>query len=114
MKKNEFDDTIKLADEIIEYYYKNPDEEKAPSPPHENNLAFIDENGNMTVNNVAAFWLPEFEIEDEEKSVKYVVDGTYDGKSFLHNKLKRIIDNVIDNLKSADNGITGQEGNDNE
>ena len=114
MKKNEFDDTIKLADEIIEYYYKNPDEKKAPSPPHENNLASIDENGNMTVNNVAAFWLPELRIDDEEKSVKYVVDGTYEGETFLHNKLKRIIDNVIDNLNKIDSDITGQESESNE
>ncbi len=114
MKKNEFDDTIKLADEIIEYYYKNPDEENAPSPPHKNNLAFIDENGNMTVNNVAAFWLPEFRIDDEEKSVKYVVDGTYEGETFLHNKLKRIIDNVIDNMNKIDSDITGQESESNE
>ena len=68
----------------------------------------------FTVKNHAAFWLPEIEIEDEEKSVKYVVDGTYDGKSFLHNKLKRIIDNVVNNLKMANNDITGQEGEDNE
>ena len=99
---------------LLEYYYKNPDEENAPSPPHENNLASFDENGNLTVKNQAAFWLPEFEIEDEEKSVKYVVDGTYDGKSFLNNKLKRIIDNVVNNLKITDNDITGQEGEDNE
>ena len=114
MKETDLSEAIEKADEILEYYYKNPDEENAPSPPHENNLASFDENGNLTVKNQAAFWLPEFEIEDEEKSVKYVVDGTYDGKSFLNNKLKRIIDNVVNNLKITDNDITGQEGEDNE
>ena len=114
MKETDLSEAIEKADEILEYYYKNPDEGTAPSPPHENNLASFDENGNLTVKNHAAFWLPEIEIEDEEKSIKYVVDGTYDGNSFLHNKLKRIIDNVVNNLKMADNDITGQEGENNE
>ncbi|MBR4765350.1 MAG: hypothetical protein IK085_01155 [Clostridia bacterium] len=114
MNKINFDDTIKKADEILEYYYKNPDEENAPSPPHENNLASFDENGRLTVKNNAAFWLPEFEIEETVKSVKYVVDGTYDGESFLHNKLKKIIDRVTDNLRTVNNDITGQEGENND
>ena len=102
MNKINFDDMIKKADEVLEYYYKNPDEENAPSPPHESHYCFFDDN-DLNVNNIAAFIIPEFEIEKTVKSVKYVVDGTYDGEEFLHNKLKRIIDNEINSV-----AITGQ------
>ena len=103
MNKINFDDTIKKADEVLEYYYKNPDEENAPSPPHESHYTFFDEENNLNVNNIAAFIIPEFEIEETVKSIKYVVDGTYDGEEFLHNKLKRVIDNKMNNI-----AITGQ------
>lgn len=95
MKKIGLDANIKLADEILEYYYKNPEEENAPSPPHESHYTKIDENGNMIADNIAAFLIPEFAVERTVKSVKYVVDGSYDGEEFLHNKVKRIIDHDI-------------------
>ena len=114
MNKTDFNEAIKKADEILEYYYKNPDEENALSPPHESHYTKINENGGLSVDNIAAFMIPEFEIEETVKSVKYVVDGTYDGKSFLHNKLKKIIDRVTDNLRIVNNDITGQEGENND
>ncbi len=95
MKKIDLDETIALADEILEYYYKNPEEENSPSPPHESHYTKIDENGNMIADNITAFLIPEFAIEKTVKSVKYVVDGSYDGEEFLHNKVKRIIDRDI-------------------
>ena len=111
MKNNEFDDTIAFADEIIEYYYKNPDEENAPSPLHESHYTEINENGGLSVDNIAAFIIPEFEIEETVKSIKYVVDGTYDGEDFLHNKLKRVIDNEINNTTILESAITEPEDN---
>lgn len=103
MNKIGFDDKIKKADEALEYYYKKPDEEKAPSPPHEGHYTKINENGGLSVDNISAFIIPEFEIEETIKSVKYVVDGTYDGEDFLHHKLKRVIDNDVSNI-----AFTGQ------
>ena len=111
MNKIYFDDTIKRADEVLEYYYKNPDEENAPSPPHESHYCFFDDENNLNVNNIAAFMIPEFEIEETVKSIKYVVDGTYDGEDFLHNKLKRVIDNEINNITILGTTITEPEDN---
>lgn len=88
MNKINFDDTITKADEILEYYYKNPDEENAPSPPHESHYSFFDDKNNLNVKNIAAFIIPEFEIEETVKSITYVVDGSYDGEEFLHNSKK--------------------------
>ena len=109
MNKINFDDTIKKADEVLEYYYKNPDEENAPSPPHESHYTKINENGGLSVDNIAAFIIPEFEIEETVKSITYVVDGTYDGEEFLHNKLKRVIDNEINNITTLETAITEPE-----
>ena len=44
MNKTDFNEVIKKADEILEYYYKNPDEENIPSPPHESHYTKINEN----------------------------------------------------------------------
>lgn len=87
--------TLRLADEIEEYYFKNPDESKLPSPPHESHYSSFDENGQMIVENISAFLLPEFEITEQIKSVTYVVDGTYDGEELLHKKLERIMTHDI-------------------
>ena len=86
-----FEKTLKLAEEIEEYYFKNPDESKLPSPPHKSHYSSFDENGHMIVENISAFLLPEFEITEQIKSVTYVVDGTYDGEELLHEKLERIL-----------------------
>ena len=52
-----FEKALELADEIEEYYFKNPDESKLPSPPHESHYGSFDENGQMIVENISAFWL---------------------------------------------------------
>ena len=109
MKKTDFNEVIKKADEVLEYYYKNPDEENAPSPPHESHYCFLDNENNLNVDNISAFLIPEFEIEEQVKSVKYIVDGSYDGEDFLHNKLKRVIDNEINNIKTLETAITESE-----
>ena len=93
------ENTLKLADEIEEYYFKNPNESKLPSPPHESHYSSFDENGQMIVENISAFWLPEFEITEQIKSVTYVVDGTYDGEELLHEKLERILVHDINENK---------------
>ncbi|MGN0547866.1 MAG: hypothetical protein ACI4I3_11090 [Acutalibacteraceae bacterium] len=86
-----FEKALKLADEIEEYYFKNPDESKLPSPPHKSHYSSFDENGQMIVENISAFWLPEFEITEQIKSVTYIVDGTYDGDEPIHKKFERIL-----------------------
>ena len=94
-----FEKALELADEIEEYYFTNPNESKLPSPPHESHYGSFDENGQMTVENISAFWLPEFEITEQIKSVTYVVDGTYDGEELLHEKLERILVHDINENK---------------
>ena len=41
MKETDLSQAIEKADEILEYYYKNPNEENAPSPPHKKNSRII-------------------------------------------------------------------------
>ena len=98
MKQTDFSETLQLADDILEYYFKNPEEATAPSPPHESHFSFFDSDGHLCVDNVSAFLIPEFEIEETVKSTTFIVDGTYDGEAFLHHKIKRIIDHEIDSL----------------
>lgn len=92
---------LKLAEEIEEYYFKNPDEATLPSPHHESHFTHADDNG-LIVENHSAFWLPEFEITEKIKNVTYVVDGTYDGDELLHEKLERILTHDI-NENTEDN-----------
>ncbi|MBR5619934.1 MAG: hypothetical protein IKW76_09375 [Clostridia bacterium] len=97
MKQTDFEETLQLADDILEYYFKNPEEADAPSPSHESHFSFFDSDGCQCVDNVSAFLIPEFEIEETVKSTTFFVDGTYDGDAFLHQKIERIIDHEIEN-----------------
>ena len=81
--------------EIPEYYFSNPDpyakREPRPDNAPKHDVSF-DENGNIVVKNLSAFWLPEITITDEIGGTEYTVTGSYEGTETLDKKLKRILE----------------------
>ena len=82
-------------EKVPEYYFSNPDpyakvESRSDNAP-KRNFSF-DENGNIVVRNLSAFWLPELTIMDEISSAEYTVTGSYEGTETLDKKLKRIME----------------------
>ena len=82
-------------EEVSEYYFSNPDPyakvESRPDDAPKRDIKF-DENGNIVVRNLSAFWLPELTIVDEIGGAEYTVTGSYEGTETLDKKLKRIME----------------------
>ena len=82
-------------EEVPEYYFTNPDPYAKVEPRTDDapkrNFSF-DENGNIVVKNLSAFWLPEVKIVDEIGGTEYTVTGSYEGTETLDKKLKRIME----------------------
>lgn len=68
-------------EEVSEYYFSNPDPyakvEPCPDDTPKRDIKF-DENGNIVVKNLSAFWLPEVTIVDEIGNAEYTVTGSYE------------------------------------
>ena len=81
--------------EIRSFYFSNPDPyakvESRPDDAPKRDIKF-DENGNIVVRNLSAFWLPELTIVDEIGGAEYTVTGSYEGTETLDKKLKRIME----------------------
>ena len=73
-------------EEVSEYYFSNPDPyakvEPRPDDAPKRDIKF-DENGNIVVKNLSAFWLPELTIVDEVGGSEYTVTGSYAGTTLL-------------------------------
>ena len=73
-------------EEVSEYYFSNPDPyakvEPRPDDAPKRDIKF-DENGNIVVKNLSAFWLPELTIVDEVGGAEYTVTGSYEGTTLL-------------------------------
>ena len=82
-------------EEVSEYYFSNPDPyakvEPRPDDAPKRDIKF-DENGNIVVRNLSAFWLPELTIVDEIGGAEYTVTGSYEGTETLDKKLGRIME----------------------
>ncbi len=82
-------------EKVPEYYFSNPDPyakiEPRPDDAPKRDIKF-DENGNIAVKNLSAFWLPEVTIVDEVGGAEYTVTGSYEGTETLDKKLKRIME----------------------
>ncbi len=50
----------------------------------------FDENGNLTVKNLSAYWIPELTIREEIAGTVYSVTGSYEGTASFVRKLERI------------------------
>lgn len=80
---------------IPEYYFSNPDPyakvepRPADAPTHD---FHFDEDGNIVVKNLSAFWLPDVKIVGEIGGTEFTVTGSYTGSEPLHKKLMRIME----------------------
>ena len=81
--------------EIRSFYFSNPDPyakvEPRPDDAPKRNFSF-DENGNIIVKNLSAFWLPDVKIVENIGGTEYTVTGSYEGTETLDKKLKRIME----------------------
>ena len=88
-----------------EYHFKNanPCVQREQNPDSQAHQDFkIDGNGNIRVKNLSAFWLPEFTLQREYAGTVYFVTGSYDGTETLDKKVKRILDNNLENMEECE------------
>ncbi len=52
--------------------------------------SYVDENGNLHVKNLSAFWIPELTTTEKVGHTTYTVTGSYEGKG-VTKKLERIV-----------------------
>ena len=86
-----------------EYYFKNTDpyvQCKLTSDLQAHYDFKIDDDGNIRVKNLSAFWLPEFTLQREYAGTVYSVTGSYDGTETLDRKVKRILENNLENMEA--------------
>ena len=80
-------------DEIPCYYFSASDPYLKHEPLSENqprrNIRF-DENGNIVVKNISAYWIPELTVTEEISGTIYTVTGSYEGEDSFIRKLERI------------------------
>ena len=50
----------------------------------------FDGNGNLTVKNLSAYWIPELTVREEIAGTVYTVTGSYEGTASFVRKLERI------------------------
>ena len=80
-------------EEIPCYYFSNPDPYAKCEPsrralPEE---CFFDEEGNIHVKNISAYWIPEFTMTQEIAGTVYKVSGSYEGTEFFTKKIERML-----------------------
>ena len=81
--------------EIPTYHFSNPDPyaERDPLPPdHEDHDTSVGEDGDIRVQNVSAYFLPEIKLSKEIGGTVYSITGSYDGIAPLDRKLERIME----------------------
>ena len=81
--------------EIPTYHFSNPDPyaERDPLPPdHEDHNTSVGEDGDIRVQNVSAYFLPEIKLSKEIGGTVYSIYGSYDGMAPLDRKLERIME----------------------
>ena len=76
-----------------EYFFSNPDPYAKVQPlssDHPKHDIRFDENGNICVKNISAFWIPELTVTEVIKGDVYTVTGSYEGTASFVQKLDRI------------------------
>lgn len=85
--------TVPEDDDVPCYYFLNPDPylkcEPLPDGKPRRNIRF-DENGNIVVKNISAYWIPELTVTEEISGTIYTVTGSYEGEDNFIRKLERI------------------------
>ena len=79
--------------EVPCYYFSNPDPYAKCKPSHRElpEECYFDENGNIHVKNISAYWIPEFTIIQEISGTVYKVSGSYEGTEFFTKKIERML-----------------------
>ena len=79
-------------DEMPCYYFSASDpylkHEAIPTDHPRRNIHF-DENGNIVVKNISAYWIPELTVTEEISGTIYTVTGSYEGEDSFIRKLER-------------------------
>lgn len=85
--------TVPEDDDIPCYYFSTSDSYLKHEPIPENqprrNIRF-DENGNIVVKNISAYWIPELTVTEEISGTIYIATGSYEGEDSFIRKLERI------------------------
>ena len=85
--------TVPEDDEIPCCYFSASDPYLKHEPIQENtprrNIRF-DENSNIVVKNISAYWIPELTVTEEISGTIYTVTGSYKGEDSFIRKLERI------------------------
>ena len=80
-------------DETPCYYFSASDPYLKREPIQEDqprrNIHF-DENGNIVVKNISAYWIPKLSVTEEISGTIYTVTGSYEGEDSFVRKLERI------------------------
>ena len=83
--KEQTSETVNISENEI-YFKRKPltEEQKKHS-------SYVDENGNLHVKNLSAFWIPELTTTEKVGHTTYTVTGSYEGKESFLKKLERIV-----------------------
>ena len=79
--------------EVPCYYFSNPDPYAKCEPSHRElpEECYFDEEGNIHVKNISAYWIPEFTMTQEISGTVYKVSGSYEGTEFFTKKIERML-----------------------
>ena len=90
----EWMDTLESSpEEILCYYFSNPDPYAKCEPSHRElpQKCFFDDEGNIHVKSISAYWIPEFTMTQEIAGTVYKVSGSYEGTESLIKKIERML-----------------------
>ena len=90
----EWMDTLESSPEEIPCYYfanPNPYGKWEPSNRELPEECFFDEDGNIHVKNLSAYWIPEFTMTQEIAGTIYKVSGIYEGTEAFTKKIERML-----------------------
>lgn len=80
-------------EEIPCYYFSNPDPYAKCEVSHRElpEECFFDEEENIHVKNISAYWIPEFTMTQEIAGTVYKVSGSYNGTESFTKKIERML-----------------------
>lgn len=76
-------------------------EQTNPSSQRNRTVSF-DRNGNITVRNLSAYWIPEITVQKELHGTTYTVSGSYEGNKAFVSPLERIMVRTTDDDKDRE------------
>lgn len=83
--KEQTSETVSISENEI--YFKR----QSLTEDQKKHGSYVDENGNLHVKNLSAFWIPELTTTEKVGHTTYTVTGSYEGKESFLKKLERIV-----------------------